>query len=90
MCYGTPGRAGPTSISSAATGPTGSARWNWAEGKLRIGQDFLHPEGTRTRLAHDSTHGPGESFHDQAYNVAEDGTWEERRSYDWKLTQAAD
>jgi hypothetical protein len=61
-----------------------------AEGKVRIVQDFFHPDGSRSRLAHDSTHGPGEWIHDQSYDIAEDGAWEERRSYDWKLTPAAD
>ncbi len=57
-----------------------------AEGKVRITQDFFNPDGTRFEVGHDSTQGPGEWIHDQSYDIAEDGTWMERRTYDWKLT----
>lgn len=57
-----------------------------AEGKIRIVQDVFSPDGTRARIGHDSTHGPGEWVHDRSYDIAQDGTRKERRSYDWKLT----
>lgn len=81
------GRAYVHQFGSDGTYGTGTVE-HAGEGKVQITQDFYGPDGTRSRLRHDSTHGPGEWVHDQSYGLAEDGTWVERRAYEWKLTPA--
>ncbi len=55
------------------------------EGKVWMVQDFYNPDGSRVRLAHESTHGPGAWVHDRSFMMSSDGEWLARRSYDWKL-----
>lgn len=59
------------------------------EGAMRSVQEFFAPDGTMTRVGHDSIERAGE-HETRSFDILPDGSWRSRRTYVWVLEPSSE